>query len=132
LDPDPHKSERLVKGWIRIRIKVKRRIRIYIKVANRVRIRIKVTKQDQDPAPDPHQYADPQQCRNLCVLVYFLYFFLLPLIRLIYLIRRLTLDDITILEDNSVRTEKLRVCDVDWRFEVKLIDVGNPVGFSAL
>jgi hypothetical protein len=59
-------------------------------------------------------------------------FFLLPLIRLIYLIRRLTLDDITILEDNSVRTEKLRVCDVDWRFEVKLIDVGNPVGFSQL
>jgi hypothetical protein len=61
----------------------------------------------------------------------FFIFFLLPLIRLIYLIRRLTLDDITILEDNSVRTEKLRVCDVDWRFEVKLIDVGNPVGFSA-
>ncbi len=59
-------------------------------------------------------------------------FFLPPLILLIYLIRRLTLDDITILEDNSVRTEKLRVCDVDWRFEVKLIDVGNPVGFSAL
>jgi hypothetical protein len=42
------------------------------------------------------------------------------------------LDDITILEKTPVKTEKLRVCDVDWRFEVKLLDVGDPVGFSAL
>ncbi len=62
----------------------------------------------------------------------FFIFFLLPLILLIYLIRRLTLDDITILEKTPVKTDKLRVCDVDWRFEVKLLDVGDPVGFSAL
>jgi hypothetical protein len=122
-----------VKGWIRIRIKVKRRIRIYIKVANRVRIRIKVTKQDQDPAP----IRINMRIRNNAVtyafwFIFYIFFTAADSTYLPYLIRRLTLDDITILEETSVKTDKLRVCDVDWRFEVKLIDVGKPVGFSAL